>query len=117
MITVSFWRSCEKLLQILNSPKVSPIPKEQLLLLKGYNITTEFTLEALQHIAKNANRLKTGARGLSTIIEQITESLIAESSGEPQTLTIDETYAKKHSPEVKKKSATWKAMYGRYDDD
>ena len=107
----------EKLLQILNSPKVSPIPKEQLLLLKGYNITTEFTLEALQHIAKNANRLKTGARGLSTIIEQITESLIAESSGEPQTLTIDETYAKKHSPEVKKKSATWKAMYGRYDDD
>jgi ATP-dependent protease Clp ATPase subunit len=104
----------EKLLQILQSPFVSPIEDEKILLERKYNTKVNFTAKALQRIAKKASQLDTGVRGLSTVVEQTTESIITESSGQHQTITIDEKYVNDHVPEIVRKTPAWGALYGNF---
>jgi len=60
----------ESLIEILTSPK-NALVKQYSKLLKMENVDLEILPEALQAIAKRALALKTGARGLRSILEQI----------------------------------------------
>ena len=64
----------EKLIRIMIEPK-NAIVKQFELLFKMDNIVLEIKEEALQEIAKSAINMKTGARGLRSIMEKLLEDV------------------------------------------
>ena len=64
----------QALMHILTEPKNSII-KQFVELFKIDNVELEFTTKALDHIAEKALALKTGARGLRSIVEEILEDV------------------------------------------
>jgi ATP-dependent Clp protease ATP-binding subunit ClpX len=89
----------EDLVKILNEPKNSII-KQYKKLCDLNNVTLEFTEDALRAIAKKAIALKTGARGLRTIVEESMLELMYEIPGD-KTITkvvIEEDFILKKAP-------------------
>ena len=89
----------EDLVKILNEPKNSII-KQYKKLFDLNNVTLEFTEDALRAIAKKAIALKTGARGLRTIVEESMLELMYEIPGD-KTITkvvIEEDFILKKAP-------------------
>ncbi len=89
----------EDLVKILNEPKNSII-KQYKKLFDLNNVTLEFTEDALRTIAKKAIALKTGARGLRTIVEESMLELMYEIPGD-KTITkvvIEEDFILKKAP-------------------
>ncbi len=67
----------EMLVDILKTPK-NALTKQYAVLMKMDNVELEFTDEALRSIAKKAIELKTGARGLRSVIEGIMMNIMYE---------------------------------------
>ena len=67
----------EMLVDILKTPK-NALTKQYAALMKMDNVELEFTDEALRSIAKKAIELKTGARGLRSVIEGIMMNIMYE---------------------------------------
>ncbi len=101
------------LVKILQEPKNSLI-KQYNLMFKIDNINIEFTEDAIRAIAKKAMQLKTGARGLRTIIESKMTRLMYEA---PSLKDIDKIIVTSQfieldngKPEIIKKPSSQKAV-------
>ena len=81
---------------ILTEPKNALI-KQYKKLFKMDNIALEFKEEALDYIVKKAIEYKLGARGLRSLCEEIlNEAMFSLPGSKKNSLTVDESYAKKH---------------------
>jgi len=81
---------------ILTEPKNALI-KQYKKLFKMDNIDLEFKEEALDYIVKKAVEYKLGARGLRSLCEEIlNEAMFSLPGSKQKSLTVDESYAKKH---------------------
>ena len=81
---------------ILTEPKNALI-KQYKKLFEMDNIALEFKEEALDYIVKKAIEYKLGARGLRSLCEEIlNEAMFSLPGSKQNSLTVDESYAKKH---------------------
>ena len=81
---------------ILTEPKNALI-KQYKKLFEMDNIALEFKEEALDYIVKKAIEYKLGARGLRSLCEEIlNEAMFSLPGSKKNSLTVDESYAKKH---------------------
>ena len=81
---------------ILTEPKNALI-KQYKKLFEMDNIALEFKEEALNYIVKKAIEYKLGARGLRSLCEEIlNEAMFSLPGSKQNSLTVDESYAKKH---------------------
>lgn len=81
---------------ILTDPKNALI-KQYKKLFEMDNIALEFKEEALDYIVKKAIEYKLGARGLRSLCEEIlNEAMFSLPGSKQNSLTVDESYAKKH---------------------
>lgn len=101
----------EKLRQILDKAALSPITQAQTLLRLGYGVQLEFTSEALDRIAEVASELGTGTRGLSSIVDRVTESLIFDALPETVVTITLSALEKLLPPEEPKEPEHWKNMF------
>lgn len=85
----------DDLIRILSEPNNSLI-KQYKKLFSLDNVKIDFTKESLSEIAKHAIELKTGARGLRSIMEKVLSDLMFEFSGNKKetSVIIDEEYTK-----------------------
>lgn len=89
----------DDLVKILDTPKNSVV-KQYKKLFNMNNVTLEFTDDALRAIAQRAMALKTGARGLRTIVEESMLELMYDipSDDTISKVVIDKDFILKHSP-------------------
>lgn len=91
----------DKLFSILKSPEASPLTKNLKLLREGYHVNVNFDDSVLRMVSREAFRLGTGARGLSTAIQQITDPIIAASEIlRYETVTVDDRYIQRVFPNL-----------------
>ena len=102
----------EKLGTILRSPTVSPIAEAKILMRLGYKITVTFDEAALDLIAQKAYELGTGARGLTSIVNQVLEPIIdASSEYSGKTVTIDASMIPNEPLNNSADLEPWKTLY------
>lgn len=87
----------DALVDILTKPK-DALTKQYKELFKMDNVELVFEDDALREIAKNALELKTGARGLKSILEKILEDDMFDITDyKNSTITINKEYVNKHT--------------------
>ncbi|MBR2861720.1 MAG: ATP-dependent Clp protease ATP-binding subunit ClpX [Clostridia bacterium] len=92
----------DMLVEILKTPK-NALTKQYTALVKMDNVDLEFTDEALRAIAKRAIELKTGARGLRSVIESIMMDIMYEIpslTDVEKCIITPEAVAKKEKPQL-----------------
>lgn len=95
----------DDLVRIMTTPK-NAIVKQYVKMMAMNNVELEFTEDALREVARTSMRLKTGARGLRTIVEKSMLNIMYEIPSDPtikKVIINAETIAKAQDPEIVRK--------------
>ncbi len=104
----------EKILQILNSPIISPLQQNKILLKLGYKIQLQFDESCYPAIVEKSFNLGTGVRGIYTIVDRIIQPILSDTETyKGKTVTIDGSMIEKVFKDSLKDvtKEPWESMY------